>query len=98
MRKVVSAEYKEISDALITVNATLKGIENHLSDLNGKTSSHSNCIESLNKWVAVHDGVEKRFKEMEDKRGLTIFQRTKNNIAIIGIVVLVLFELIQLIL
>ena len=97
MRKVVSAEYKEISDALIKVNASLDNINSHLGDLNGKTTIHSKCIASIEKWISAHDAVRDVLEQLENNKRQSKFERIKNNIALAGLMIVVIIQVIQMI-
>lgn len=95
MRKVVSAEYQEISTSLTSVNASLKNIDDHLKDLNNKTASHGKCISSIEKWISAHDAVQNALKEVAQQKKMSRFERMKNNIAIAGLFVVIIIQIIQ---
>jgi len=85
-----SCEYKQILEAL-------EGINKHLEKLNSKTAIHGADIEELDKWVAVHDAVEKALKGIEKTQKELRYERRKNNIAILGVVIVIIIQILSMI-
>lgn len=95
MRKVVSAEYQEISNALTAIFKQLESIEEHLKRLNSKTISHGLAIEDINKWIAVHEAIQKELKKFEDKNKENSKEKIKNTIALAGLGFMIIFQLVD---
>jgi hypothetical protein len=95
MRKVVSAEYKEILSHMITTNQRLTTIDDHLRDLNSKTASHSRCIKTINEWISAHDAVKDVLDSLDKDRRQAKFEKIKNNIAIAGLLIVAAMQIIQ---
>ncbi len=82
------AKYSDILAAVIEINGELKGINRHLARLNNKTAKHSGCIEVLEKWVSAHDAVQDVLDQARR-------DRTKNNITLLGVIAMILFNIYQ---
>ncbi len=90
----ISAEYKDILEALITANSKLHNIEQHLERLNSKTKTHGECIETIQQWVSAHDAVEKMLQKLEEKESANKSEKIKNNIALYGLFLMAIINII----
>ncbi len=87
-------EEQNIAGRLGEISAAVKGINRRLDILNSKTVTHGRFIGTINEWISAHDAVKDALHEIETYKRDCRHEKTKNNIAIWGLLIMVALNIV----